>query len=110
MSPVGCTPSEQYLDIRLTYPFMCLSENNVMMVISALLTEQTILFVSSLHPMLMYVIQCSLSYVYPLVWRHSLVPILPHDLLEVLDGKCVCVCECGWVQVWLCVCNKNRGV
>lgn len=65
---------------------MCLSEDNVLLVISALLTEQTVLFVSSLHPMLTYIIQSFLAYVSPFVWRHSIVPILPYALLEVLDA------------------------
>ncbi len=65
---------------------MCLSVDNVLQVISALLTGQTVLFTSSLYPMLTYVIQSFLSYISPFVWRHAVVPILPYPLLEILDA------------------------
>jgi len=48
---------DQYLDIRLNYPFLCLSVDSVLKVISALLTEQRIIFLSSYYPMLTYVIE-----------------------------------------------------
>jgi hypothetical protein len=65
---------------------MCLSVDNILQVISALLTGQSILFVSSLYPMLTYVIQSFLTYITPFVWRHAVVPVLPSPLLEVLDA------------------------
>ena len=65
---------------------MCLSVDSVLQVISALLTGQTVIFVSSLYPMLTYVIQSFLTYISPFVWRHGLVPILPQPLLEYLDA------------------------
>ena len=65
---------------------MCLSVDNILQVISAILTGQAVLFVSSLYPMLTYVIQSFLTYITPFVWRHAVVPILPYPLLEVLDA------------------------
>lgn len=87
-SGISHTPPhpDQYLDIRFNYPFMCLSIDHVLQVVSALLTGQCVLFVSSLYPMLTYVIQSFLTYIKPFVWRHSVIPILPYPLLEVLDA------------------------
>lgn len=65
---------------------MFLSVEHVLQVISALLTGQTILFVSSMYPMLTYAIQSFLTYITPFVWRHAVVPILPYPLLEILDA------------------------
>ena len=49
--------TDQYLDIRLNYPFLCLSVDSVLQVMAALLTEQRIVFLSALYPMLTYCIQ-----------------------------------------------------
>ena len=51
------SPADSYLDIRLNYPFLCLDVDNILKVISAMLTEQTLIFTSSLYPMLTYVIE-----------------------------------------------------
>ncbi len=44
-------------DIRLNHPFTCLGVANVLRVISAILTEQSILFVSSSYYLPTYVIK-----------------------------------------------------
>jgi hypothetical protein len=75
-----------YPDIRLHCPFICLSLDNVLKVMAALLTEQRIIFVSSLYPMLTYVIQCFLHYIYPFEWRLPCVPILPFLQIDYLDA------------------------
>lgn len=49
--------SDLHLDIRLNHPFLCLSVDNVLMVIAALLCEQTIVFTSSNYSMPALVIQ-----------------------------------------------------
>lgn len=77
---------DQYLDIRLNYPFLCLSVDSVLQVMAALLTEQRIVFLSALYPMLTYCIQCFLTYISPFDWRHPCVPILPYQLLEYLEA------------------------
>lgn len=50
-------PTDLHLDIRLNYPFLCLSVDNVLKVVAALLCEQTIIFTSSNYSIPALVIQ-----------------------------------------------------
>lgn len=48
------------LDIRLHYPFLCLSPENVLKVIAAILAEKRIIFSSSHYTLLTFVIEVGL--------------------------------------------------
>ena len=83
------------LDIRLHYPFLCLSPENVLKVVAAILTEKRIIFSSSHYTMLTFVIevgcsgtvratvactlllcrlpQCLFHYISPLEWRYTVI-------------------------------------
>ncbi|XP_064390459.1 DENN domain-containing protein 3-like [Halichondria panicea] len=73
-------------DIRLNHPFTCLGVANVLRVICAILTEQSILFVSSSYYLPTYVIKCLFSYITPMQYKFTVAPILPADSLELLDA------------------------
>jgi hypothetical protein len=48
---------ELHLDVRLNYPFLCLSVDNVLKVVAALLCEQTIIFTSANYSLPALIIQ-----------------------------------------------------
>ncbi|XP_019864064.1 PREDICTED: DENN domain-containing protein 3-like, partial [Amphimedon queenslandica] len=87
-----------HLDVRLNYPFLCLSVDNVLKVIAALLSEQTIVFTSSNYSMPALVIQCLLSYISPFEWRHSIVPTVPDNFIDILGAPSINIlgCHSNW--------------
>ena len=83
-----------YLDIRLHYPFLSLSVDNVLKVFTALILEQRTIFLSSKYPLLTYTIQCFLYYLNPFEWRSPCVPILPYQVQEYLEAPGVYIMGC----------------
>uniref|UniRef100_A0A1X7T7K7 UDENN domain-containing protein n=1 Tax=Amphimedon queenslandica TaxID=400682 RepID=A0A1X7T7K7_AMPQE len=86
------------LDVR-GYPFKSyLSVDNVLKVIAALLSERTIVFTSSNYSMPALVMQCLLSYMSPFEWRHSIVPTVPDNFIDILGAPSINIlgCHSNW--------------
>ncbi|KJE97363.1 hypothetical protein, variant [Capsaspora owczarzaki ATCC 30864] len=66
--------------------FRALDVNNTLLVLSAILTEQKVAFISSSHAQLTKVSMGLLALMYPLVYRYVYIPVLPRQLLEVLSA------------------------
>ncbi|XP_065914810.1 DENN domain-containing protein 3-like isoform X2 [Dysidea avara] len=84
-----------HLDTRLNYPFLSLSIDNVFEVMSALLTEQRILFTCTSHTVLAYNIECFLLYIAPFEWCHTCIPILPEHEFEIFKSNTIFIVGCG---------------
>lgn len=57
-----CSSSAEEMDIRLDHPFTCLGVDKVLHVITALLTERSILFVSSHYHLPTYITKVPWTY------------------------------------------------
>jgi hypothetical protein len=64
--------------------FECLSFQNIISIITAILSERQIVFVSSQYSLLTLTAEAILSFIFPLKWTHVYIPILPKQLLGVL--------------------------
>jgi hypothetical protein len=63
-----------------------LSVDKIVEVVEALLLEKTVIFVSQSQVAVGYVIESLISFLYPLKWEHVILPILPYDLLNLLEA------------------------
>ena len=77
--PENCLP---HLGIPLKLLFNCLSIGNVFKLFAACLLEQKILFVSCRYSLLTSIIELITSLIFPIIWQHTYVPILPELLIE----------------------------
>jgi hypothetical protein len=68
--------------------------DNVLKVVAALLCEQTIIFTSANYSLPALIIQCFLSYIGPFEWRHSIVPIVPNDQIDMLGAPGINIMGC----------------
>lgn len=67
--------------LPLSLLFECLSLPNILVLLSALLSERQVAFVSSQYSLLTSCAESILSLLYPLTWTHVYIPILPRRLL-----------------------------
>lgn len=67
--------------------FECLSAENVIYLLTLLLTERQILFISSQYHLLTLCAEIITSLLYPLRWAHAYIPVLPTKLLGKLKSS-----------------------
>jgi len=72
--------------IRVALLFKQLGIRSVLTLFSAVLTEQKILFYSSSFSRLTDSCMALISLIYPMRYSHTLIPVLPHSILEVLSS------------------------
>jgi hypothetical protein len=77
----------------MTPLFECLSPENIIALFSLLLAERQIVLLSSQYSLLTSCSECMLSLLYPCLWTHVYIPILPRRLLG----------NCKVVQLMLCL-------
>ena len=66
--------------------FKCLNVDSILEIFSAILLERKILFISQHKALLTQVINCFVSFIFPFQWKHSLIPILPSSMIDILDA------------------------
>jgi len=66
--------------------FSCLSISNVMVVFSCLLSETQVVLCSKYYTLLTPVCEALLGLLFPLVWQGCYIPILPYNMLDILDA------------------------
>lgn len=64
----------------------CLDIDSILEVFSAILLEKKMLFVSKHKALLTQVISCFMSFIFPFQWKHTLIPILPIKMIDILDA------------------------
>lgn len=70
-------------DVDLRVLFERLNEQVVLHVLGTILLERKLIFVSQNLSVLSLCIDAVQSMLYPFVWQHTLVPILPHSMTEI---------------------------
>ncbi|KAK3087290.1 hypothetical protein FSP39_004285, partial [Pinctada imbricata] len=74
------------IDIPLYLVFLCLPPQEILHVISAMLVEQRIVFMSSSYAMLTTAMESFLNFILPFQWTYTYVPILSNESLEFLEA------------------------
>jgi len=66
--------------------FSCLQPSDVALIVSALLTEQSVLLLSD-HPHLLTLVSSALiALLFPFEWHHPFIPILPQEMLHIIEN------------------------
>lgn len=66
--------------------FKVLSVRNIIRIVQALLLERKVVLISDSQMVLGYVIEALLSFLYPLQWEHTILPILSENMVELLQA------------------------
>ncbi|KAG8515468.1 DENN domain-containing protein 3, partial [Galemys pyrenaicus] len=82
--PSRADPESPLIDLDLHLPFLCFRPEKVLQVLTCLLTEQRVVLFSSSWALLTLVAECFLTYLHPLQWRHTFVPVLSGRMLDFL--------------------------
>ncbi|XP_063041761.1 DENN domain-containing protein 3 isoform X2 [Engraulis encrasicolus] len=72
------------VDLDLHLPFLCFRPQQLLEIITSILTEQRVVFVSSDWARLTLVAECFMRYIHPLSWQHPFVPVLSRGMLDFL--------------------------
>ncbi|XP_041933016.1 DENN domain-containing protein 3 isoform X2 [Alosa sapidissima] len=72
------------VDLDLHLPFLCFRPQQLLEIITSILMEQRVVFVSSDWARLTLVAECFMRFIHPLHWQHPFVPILSHQMLDFL--------------------------
>lgn len=72
------------VDLDLHLPLLCFRPEQVLEIITSILTEQRVVFVSSDWARLTLVAECFMLFIQPLHWQHPFVPILSRQMLDFL--------------------------
>lgn len=70
----------------IEYLFRALNAEQVIDIFLALLLEKKILLISKYKALLTHAAIALTSFLYPLCWKHVLIPILPRNMIDVLDA------------------------
>jgi len=72
--------------------FECLPPAKVLELFALLLTERQVVFISQQLSLLTACVQAATSLLYPLAWPHALIPVLPRQLIGVLEAPNPFIC------------------
>ncbi|XP_050177628.1 DENN domain-containing protein 3 [Myiozetetes cayanensis] len=75
-------PDSPIIDLDLHLPLLCFKPEQVLQIMTCILTEQRIVFFSSDWALLTLVAECFMLYLHPLQWQHTFVPILSRQMLD----------------------------
>ncbi|XP_067323360.1 DENN domain-containing protein 3 [Anolis sagrei] len=75
-------PDSPVIDLDLHLPFLCFKPEQVLQIITCILTERKIVFFSSNWALLTLISECFMQYLHPIQWQHTFVPILSRQMLD----------------------------
>ncbi|XP_067414430.1 DENN domain-containing protein 3 isoform X2 [Emydura macquarii macquarii] len=75
-------PDSPIIDLDLHLPLLCFKPEQVLQIITCILTEQRIVFFSSDWALLTLIAECFMLYLHPIQWQHTFVPILSRQMLD----------------------------
>ncbi|XP_074627330.1 DENN domain-containing protein 3-like isoform X3 [Acropora palmata] len=87
-------PETRLIDMELHYPFLYFSLDDILLLISCILTQQRIVFLSSSYSLLTPIIESFFTFIQPFSWSFTYVPILPSNLLDLVDAPGVFIMGC----------------
>ncbi|TRY82267.1 hypothetical protein DNTS_009373 [Danionella cerebrum] len=70
------------IDLDLHLPFLCFKPKQILQIVSCLLMEQRVVFLSRDWARLTLISECFLTFIHPLRWQHPLVPVLSRNMLD----------------------------
>ncbi|CAB3997365.1 DENN domain-containing 3-like [Paramuricea clavata] len=79
-------PKKRIIDMEYHLPFLCFSVENILLLLSCVLTQQRIIFLASNYSLLTPITEALLSYIQPLMWGLTYVPVLPSYLIDLLEA------------------------
>ncbi|KAJ1194466.1 hypothetical protein NDU88_003754 [Pleurodeles waltl] len=82
--PSQMDPDSTITDLDLHIPLLCFTPEQVLKIISCILTEHRIVFFSADWALLTLVAESFILYLHPLQWQHTYVPILSCHMLDFL--------------------------
>ncbi|XP_072186167.1 DENN domain-containing protein 3 [Excalfactoria chinensis] len=75
-------PDSPVIDLDLHLPLLCFKPEQVLQIITCILTERKMVFFSSDWALLTLVAECFMLYLHPLQWQHTFVPLLSRHMLD----------------------------
>ncbi|CAM2107075.1 unnamed protein product [Caretta caretta] len=75
-------PDSPIIDLDLHLPLLCFKPEQVLQIITCILTEQRIVFFSTDWALLTLIAECFMLYLHPIQWQHTFVPILSRQMLD----------------------------
>ncbi|GAB1597749.1 DENN domain-containing protein 3-like [Argonauta hians] len=81
-------------DLPYNLVFICFSMETIIKILTCILTERQILFVSSSYGLLTIITETFCSFIHPFSWEHAYVPVVPHLCLELLDAPVPFIMGC----------------
>ncbi|XP_033011816.1 DENN domain-containing protein 3 [Lacerta agilis] len=75
-------PDSPLIDLDLHLPFLCFKPEQVLQIITCILTERKIVLFSSDWALLTLISECFMMYIHPIQWQHTFVPILSRQMLD----------------------------
>jgi hypothetical protein len=66
--------------------FKCLDVDSIIELFACLLLEKKVLLFSKHKALLTQVMNCFVSFLFPFQWKHTMIPILPMTMIDILDA------------------------
>ncbi|XP_059411624.1 DENN domain-containing protein 3-like isoform X2 [Carassius carassius] len=70
------------MDLDLHLPFLCFKPKQILQIISSILMEQRVVFLSTDWARLTLFAECFMIFIHPLCWQHPFVPVLSRQMLD----------------------------
>ena len=84
--PAADEPDRRAIDLDWHLPLLLLSVDDIVKVITSILTQQRIIFLSSSYQILTLVIESFFTFIDPFRWRLTYVPVLPNKLADLIEA------------------------
>ncbi|XP_058032392.1 DENN domain-containing protein 3 isoform X2 [Ahaetulla prasina] len=75
-------PDSPLIDLDLHLPFLCFKPEQILQILTCILTERKIVFFCSDWALLTLISECFMVYIHPIQWQHTFVPILSRQMLD----------------------------
>ncbi|XP_026104739.1 DENN domain-containing protein 3-like isoform X2 [Carassius auratus] len=82
------------MDLDLHLPFLCFKPKQILQIISSILMEQRVVFLSTNWAKLTLVSECFMVFIHPLRWQHPFVPVLSRQMLDFIMAPTAFVMGC----------------
>uniref|UniRef100_A0A4W3J9T0 DENN domain containing 3 n=1 Tax=Callorhinchus milii TaxID=7868 RepID=A0A4W3J9T0_CALMI len=82
--PSKLDPKCPVVDLDLHTPFLCFQPKRILQILTCILTEQRIVFLSADWALLTLTAESFMLYLHPLQWEHTYVPILSKGMMDFL--------------------------
>ncbi|XP_041045801.1 DENN domain-containing protein 3 [Carcharodon carcharias] len=77
-------PKYPIVDLDLHSPFLCFKPECILQILTCILIEQRIVFLSADWALLTLIAECFILYLHPLQWQHTYVPVLSKGMVDFL--------------------------